>query len=60
MNLNDKVAEAYLEEIRMHLSRMFNQEQTTEEALRLVIESFYSRYFYDIKEINKQFVVRND
>lgn len=47
-DLNLKIAEMRLEEIRVYMSKAFGTEETRESALAVVIESFYSRHFDSI------------
>jgi hypothetical protein len=54
MDLNAKITEMKLEEIRVYLSSLppKEEEDTRQSALNLVVESFYSRYFNEIKKAN--------
>ncbi|MCK2000811.1 hypothetical protein MZM54_05335 [[Brevibacterium] frigoritolerans] len=54
MDLNEKLTEMKLEEIRVYLSSLSpkRQEETRQNALDLVVEHFYSRFFQEIKKAN--------
>lgn len=53
MDLNDRITEMKLEEIRIFLSHRFpKSESTRQSTLNLVVESFYSRNFDEIKKAN--------
>lgn len=53
MDLNEKLTEMKLEEIRIYLSKVFpNSESTRQSTLNLVVESFYMKNFQEIKKAN--------
>lgn len=54
MDLNEKLAEMKLEEIRIYLSNLSptRPEETRQNALNLVVEHFYSNFFQEIKKAN--------
>lgn len=54
-DLNAKITEIKLEEIRVYLSKTFPKcpEETRQSALNFVVENFHSRHLEAIREANK-------
>lgn len=54
MDLNEKVTETKLEEIRVFLSSLSpnKKEKTKQSTLDLVVEHFYDRFYEEIKKAN--------
>jgi hypothetical protein len=53
MDLNDKITEMKLEQIRVYLSKSFpNVEETRQSTLNLVVEYFFTKHFKEICEAN--------
>ena len=54
LDLTDKLTEMKLEQIRVYLSKVFpNEESTRQSTLNFVVEHFFSKYLKEIAEANK-------
>jgi hypothetical protein len=53
MNPNKDIQETKLEEIRVHLSKLFKHEYTKEWAIKFLIAHFHNNNYEDIKNDNR-------
>lgn len=51
MDLNQKITEHKIEELRKYLGIKFGKEQTREETIALIVENFWSKNLNDIRKV---------